>query len=166
MSFEERKKMEDEYIQYWLEENPDWKQNPVGPLPDLTKPDGTYQDIKFINCTKYRIEHGYDLVAQKKGITGSEIDDWKENNIIDKCEYKFICYDKKIYLIDCKRFLDNVFKEINEREPTDEYSGTAFYICRLKDFIWEKIDREIFNEKIYDVYICKNCKNSIVYSWM
>lgn len=164
MGFNERKKLEDEYIEYWIKKYPKWKQNLVGPLPDLTKPDGTYQDVKFVDINN-KYNNGF-LLAQKKGIRGSEIDDWKKNRILEQCEYKFIkSNDSKIYIINCKIFIDNVFKEYNERKPTDEYSGTAFYMVRINDFYWTKIDREIFQNKIYDVYQCDNVKQFDLDSW-
>ena len=152
MGFEERKKYEDEYISYWINKNPNWKINPVGVLPDLTKPDGTYQDIKFVDIhNKYN--NGF-LIAQKKGIVGSEIDDWNESHILDKCEYKFILVHKnEIYIINCKTFLNNVFKECDEREPTEKYSGTPFYIVDKNDFNWKKIDDEYYQDKCYNVYL-------------
>jgi len=159
MGFNERKQLEDEYINQYLNNNPKWKRNPVGLLPDLTKPDGSYQDIKFVDVNgKYFNDF---ITAQKKGIVGGEIDDWKDNNILERCEYKFILPKiKSIYIIKCEIFLNNVFKEIDGREPTEKYSGTAFYICRIQDFIWNKIEEELFKGKKYEVYECK-CENQL-----
>jgi len=167
MGFAERKKQEDEYIQQWLKNNNDWKKNIVGLLPDLTKPDGTFQDIKFINETEYSKFFGcYDLYAQKKGIIGGEIDDWDKEGIIEKCEYKFICYDKKIFVINCKTYIDNVHKEFEERQPTEDYSGTAFYVCRIKDFNWVKNGVEKINNNSYDIYNCENKKEKCIVDYM
>lgn len=161
MGFDERIKDETEYIDNWLKSN-NWTRNPVGKLPDLTKPDGTHQDIKFMT---YGTRGYYNLVAQKHSDRGSEIDDWKADEILDICEFKFICPDDKIYIISCKDFMDNVHKEYGERLPTQEYSGTSFYLVEQDKLLWMLSGIEKYKDKKYNIYVL-NEKNKKIDEWM
>ena len=91
MSFEDRKKPEDDYIKWFLERNKGYTQNTKWLLPDITKPDGSHLEIKVIE----RDRSNYNMVVQCHGFHGRcEIDDWSGNGVLDKTDFKIICPDK------------------------------------------------------------------------
>ena len=95
VSFEERKTPEDKYIKWFLSKYEGHTWNHDGILPDITKPDGSYLEIKVIEIDRAN----YNIVVQCHGFDGRcEIDDWSGNGMLDKTEFKIICPDKIILI--------------------------------------------------------------------
>jgi len=180
MSFEDRKKPEDDYIKWFLERNKGHVQNINGILPDITKPNGCYLEIKVIERDRWT----YNIVVQCHGFHGRcEIDDWSENGVLDKTDFKIICPDKKIMVIsgkilwatECTYWQNkeknyqpkhlNIIERI-EKETKDTSSRTAFYLFNIKNFLpcLEQIKYEKYDGKKL-VYEYKQKEDTLA-GWM
>lgn len=143
MSFEDREKQEKEYIRHWLSFNPGWNRNTNSLFPDFTKPDGSFQDIKFMTNGSRGF---HNLICQK-----TELDRWNKTGISKHTELKFVCPDYNIYIIDCTDFLINIDQIHRERLPEQFSSGEEFYLLFKNKYDWKISGWENFKANRYIV---------------
>lgn len=181
MTFDDRKKPEDEYIQWFLSVNPGYVRNDPGTLPDITKPDGRFIEIKVIESE--RTEYNY--VVQCHGFNERyEIDEWYEDNMLEHIDFKFICPDKilliaglafwklieKCYINKEKEYrpLKNVRIVFDPSKETS--SGTAFYFVQKtiidKNMKHNGYEKYKTGKHVYEFVEPSNTFQSNVFQWM
>lgn len=156
IDFYKRKEPEDKYISWFLSTHPQHIKNQPGPYPDITKPDGTYLEIKVIRPTRDE----YNYVVQCHGFDGrGEIDNWFKQGILNKIEIKFICLSKIVIISAfdywnlihmCFLNREKTYKplkdvKIIDAESDETSSKTAFYFVK-KSLIDGRLIRESYEE--------------------